>query len=148
MGGVLWVASPAAPWSFLLVTVLLGGAAAFTAGRALAQTWRPMWQAFVYAALLALAAGFLHYVLFGESAIPGWRVLVALWSFPAAPAMSLIELAVALRHYAVIFITLAAFAALGYRLARIGQMASQYGFCMERASWLSWRPRQGERPLP
>ena len=148
MGGVLWVASPAAPWSFLLVTVLLGGAAAFTAGRALAQTWRPMWQAFVYAALLALAAGFLHYVLFGESAIPGWRVLVALWSFPAAPAVSLIELAVTLRHYAVIFITLAVFAATGYRLARARRMARQYGFCVERAGWLSWRQRQEERPLP
>jgi len=107
-----------------------------------------MWQAFVYAALLALAAGFLHYVLFGESAIPGWRVLVALWSFPAAPAASLLELAVTLRHYAVIFLTLAAFAAMGYRHARARRMASQYGFCMERAGWLSWRQRENERPLP
>jgi len=141
MGGVLWLESPAAPWSFLLVTVLLGGAAAFTAGRALAETWRPMWQAFVYAALLAFAAGFLHYVLFGESAIPGWRLLVALWSLPAAPGASVIELAAVLRHFAVIFITLAAFAAAGYRHARAGQMARQYGFCVERAGWLGWRQR-------
>lgn len=142
MGGALWVDSPSAPWSFLLVTVLLGGAAAFTAGRALAETWRPMWQAFVYAVLLAAAAGFLQYVLFGESAIPGWRLLVALWSFPAAPLASVAELAAALRHFAVIFITLSVFAALGYRLTRAHRMVGQYGFCVERAGPLGWRDRR------
>ena len=30
--------------SFLLVTVLLGGGAAWLAGRAIAQTWRPWWS--------------------------------------------------------------------------------------------------------
>ena len=29
---------------FLLVTVILGGGAAFLAGRAIAETWRPWWQ--------------------------------------------------------------------------------------------------------
>lgn len=147
MGGVLWVDSAAAPWSFLLVTVLLGGAAAFATGRALAATWRPLRLAFASAAVLAAAAGFLHYVLFGESAIPGWRVLVALWSLPSAPLASLIDLAGALRHYAVIFVTLAAFAAAGYRLTRVARMVSQYGFCVEKAGFMRWRDKtEGARP--
>ena len=75
-----------APWSFLLVVVALGGAAAFAAGRALAQTWRPLWQAFAYAAALAATAGFLQYVLFGDVAIPGKRIVAALAALPADPA--------------------------------------------------------------
>jgi hypothetical protein len=33
MNGLLWVDSPAAPWSFILVTLVFGGLASFTAGR-------------------------------------------------------------------------------------------------------------------
>lgn len=128
MDGLLWLPSPYAPWSFLLVTVVLGGAAAFTAGRALAQTWRPLWQAFAYAAALAGAAGFLHYVLFQEPAIPGARILSLIAAFPEDPAGSLGGLAAALRHYAIIFITLSLFAGSGYRVTRSHAMRRQYGF--------------------
>ncbi len=128
MGDFLWVASPYAPWSFLLVTVFLGGAAAFSAGRALAQTWRPMWQAFVYAAALALAAGFLHFVLFAESVIPGARIVALLAALPANPAASLAALGWEARLYGLIFITLCFFTAFGYRLTRTRAMIRQYGF--------------------
>lgn len=141
MGGWLWVDSPTAPWSFLLVTVILGGSAAFTAGRALAQTWRPMWQAFAYAAALAAAAGFLHYVLFHEPAIPGARILTLLRDLPAAPGASLSGLAAALRHAAVIYVTLCIFAVVGYRMTRASGMTRQYGFEIERTGLLSWRHR-------
>lgn len=141
MGGLLWVDSAYAPWSFLLVVVALGGAAAFTAGRALAQTWRPLWQAFAYAAALAATAGFLQYVLFGDVAIPGKRILSALGALPADPGASIVELGRSLRHFGVIFITLSLFAAFGYRLTRARAMASQYGFEMERAGLLSWREK-------
>lgn len=139
MGGLLWLDSPSAPWSFIIVVALFGGAAAFAAGRALAQTWRPLWQAFGYAALLAFVAGFLQYVLFGDAAIPADRVIAALASLPDAPGAALVELGRALAHYAVIFITLSLFAAGGYRLTRARAMASQYAFEMERAGPFSWR---------
>ena len=141
MGGSLWVDSPYAPWSFLLVTLALGGSAAFTAGRALAQTWRPMWQAFAYAGALAAAAGFLHYVLFNEAAIPGAVIVGLLRDLPSDPGPSLAGLLAALSRFAVIYVTLCAFAAAGYRTTRAGDMARQYGFETERAGPFSWRQR-------
>ena len=48
----------------LLVTGLIGGGAAFLAGRAIAQTWRPFWHVVVYMALLGGAVRFVHFALF------------------------------------------------------------------------------------
>ncbi|MFN3891803.1 MAG: DUF6867 family protein [Beijerinckiaceae bacterium] len=141
MSGLLWIDSPYAPWSFLLVTVVLGGAAAFTAGRALAQTWRPLWQAFAYAAALAAAAGFLHFVLFGEPTIPGARIAALVGALPVEPGAAIAGLAAALRHYAVICVTLCGFAAFGYRLTRARAMQRQYGFEVAPSGPLSWRER-------
>ncbi len=126
--GLLWVESPAAPWSFVFVTLILGGLAAFAAGRATAQTWRPFAQIFAYAALLALAVGFLHYALFAESVIPMTRLAAALAQLPQAPARTLLELAGLLRHYCVIALTLSAIASFGFIRTRARQMALQYGF--------------------
>lgn len=148
MDGVLWVDSPYAPWSFVLVTIVLGGSAAFVAGRALAKTWRPLWQAFAYAGVLAAVAGFLHYVLFAESPVPGARIAALLASLPGDPAASLAGLAVALRHYLVIFITLSLLATLGYRLTRSRAMRRQYGFEMETAGPLSWREKGAPSRIP
>jgi hypothetical protein len=39
----LYEAGPQGLWIFLLATVALGGLAALATGRALAQTWRPIW---------------------------------------------------------------------------------------------------------
>ena len=36
----------------VLVTGVLGGGAAFLAGRAIAQTWRPFWNVLLYMAML------------------------------------------------------------------------------------------------
>ena len=33
------------PWIFLIMTVLIGGGAAYLAGRNLAGKWRPVWMA-------------------------------------------------------------------------------------------------------
>ena len=43
------------PGPFLLVTIVLGGGAAFIAGRAVAQTWRPWWQGILYMLILGAA---------------------------------------------------------------------------------------------
>ena len=49
---------------FLLVSVAMGGGAAWLAGRAIAATWRPAWQVALYMLILALAVRFMHFALF------------------------------------------------------------------------------------
>jgi hypothetical protein len=88
---------------FLLVTVILGGGAAFLAGRAIAQTWRPWWQGMLYMFILGAAVRFIHFALFDGTLL-------------SLPAYGL-DTAVAI-----------GFAALGFRITRARQMARQYGF--------------------
>jgi len=88
---------------FLLVTVILGGGAAWQAGRAVAQTWRPWWRAMLYMFVLGAAVRFIHFALFDG----------ALLSLPAYA----LDTAVAMGC-----------AALGFRTTRARQMARQYGF--------------------
>src|SRR6266508_3515209 len=49
---------------FLLVSVFMGGSAAWLAGRAIAATWRPWWHLALYMLPLSLAVRFLHFALF------------------------------------------------------------------------------------
>ena len=51
-------------WLFLLVTVIMGGAAAWASGKSIAQTWRPAWQVIPYMIVLGLAVRFIHFALF------------------------------------------------------------------------------------
>ena len=91
---------------FLLVTVVLGGGAAWLSGRAIAQTWRPWWQGMLYMFMLGGAVRFIHYALFDGTLSPvGYAV----------------DTAVAL-----------AFAGAGFRATRARQMARQYGFLRDR----------------
>ena len=48
----------------LFVTGILGGGAAWLAGRAIAGTWRPAWHVVGYMALLGAAIRFIHFALF------------------------------------------------------------------------------------
>ena len=102
---------------FLLVTVFLGGGAAWLTGRAVAITWRSLWKLLVYILLLTCAVRFIHYALFGGTLLSGYFFLVD-------------------------FVILLALANLGYRLTRTIQMVSQYSWLFERASPLSWRQRK------
>ncbi|MDF2118766.1 hypothetical protein PY365_24650 [Roseiarcaceae bacterium H3SJ34-1] len=126
MQGTLYVASPLAPWTFLGLTVVLGGAAAYAAGRSLALTWRPLWQALPYMLVLAAAVGFLHYVLFSEVAVPMGEII------DAALQQDWAGLAAALRFYGVIFAVLMMLAIAGYAITRSRQMSRQYGFVRDR----------------
>jgi hypothetical protein len=89
--------------AFLLVTVILGGAAAFATGRAIAQTWRPWWQLVVYMLILGGAQRFIHFALFGGTLLSEYYYAVD----------SAIAIGVAL---------------IGFRFTRVRQMAQQYGF--------------------
>jgi hypothetical protein len=89
--------------AFLLVSVVLGGGAAWLAGRAIAQTWRPWWQGILYMLVLGGAVRFIHFALFdGMLTEPAGYVRDTLVTI--------------------------AFAAAGFRVMRRGQMARQYGF--------------------
>src|SRR3954447_4290220 len=86
------------PVTFLLVTIVMGGLAAYASGKAIAQTWRPFWHVPLYMLIVAAAVRFCHFALFEE------------------PLLSL-------QSYAVDFAIAFASASLGYRLVRARQMA-------------------------
>ena len=98
---------------FILVTVILGGGAAFLTGRAIASTWRPWWQVGLYMLVLAGAVRLMHYALFGAT----------LLSLPDY----LMDLAVCL-----------VFGFWCFRATRARQMAEQYGWIYQRNGLLRW----------
>ena len=49
----------------VLVTLILGGGAAWLSGRAVANAWQPIRQVVITAILLGAAARFIHFALFG-----------------------------------------------------------------------------------
>ena len=59
-----------------LVTIGMGGMAAYLSGRAIAQTWRPFWQVPLYMLALAAVVRFFHFALFGEPflSLPSYAV--------------------------------------------------------------------------
>lgn len=101
-------------WVFLLVTIIIGGVAAFMSGRAIAQTWRPYWHIPLYMLPLAATVRFFHYALFWE------------------PLLSA-------KNYLVDFAVVLTAASLGYRLLRARQMAQQYHWLFRRTGPLRWR---------
>jgi len=106
-----------------LVTGVLGGGAAFLAGRAIAQTWRPFWSVVVYMAMLGAAVRFVHFALFEGTLL--------------SPASYLAD-----ALYLVIV------GALAWRMTRAAQMATQYYWLYERTGLLTWRRRGAGEELP
>jgi hypothetical protein len=103
---------------FLFVTVGLGGGAAAIAGRAIAATWRPWWDVVKYMLLLAVAVRFIQFSVYQST-------------FLSLPAY-LVDAAVCLIA-----------GLLSFRLKRVQQMVTSYGWINRRAGPLRWRP-----PLP
>ena len=91
--------------SFVLLTLVCAGAAAFMAGRALAGAWKAPSMILLYAVPLAGAARFLHFALVGEP--------TSLTSEGLAQA-------------GLAYVLMAAFAAAGFAVRRRAQMARQY----------------------
>jgi hypothetical protein len=107
----------------VLVTGVIGGGAAFLAGRAIAQTWRPFWHVLLYMAMLGAGVRFVHFALF-EAAL-------------VSPA-----------SYTVDTIFLIIMGALAWRMTRAAQMATQYYWLYERTSPLTWRTRVPTEEIP
>ena len=104
---------------FLLVTVAMGGWAAWMAARGIARAWRPFWHCALALLLVAAAVRFIHYALFGGTLLSAW-------------------------YFAVDAVVVTLIGALGYRYTRTRQMTTQYRWLYERTSPLSWREREGE----
>ena len=102
---------------FLILTVVIGGGAAFLSGRGLARSWKPFWRVFFYMALLAAAIRFFHYALFDGTLL-------------------------SLYYYLVTYALLLAAGCLGFRMMRTSQMVTQYRWLYQRTSPLTWRERR------
>lgn len=112
-----------APWIsdtglrvFIVLTLMIGGAAAYLAGRGLARAWRPLERLFFYIALLAGAVRFLNYALFDGALLSPY-------------------------YFAIAYAVLLGLALLGYRQMRTTQMVTQYYWLYERTSPLTWKAR-------
>ncbi len=103
-------------WLFLLVTVAMGGWAAWMTGRAIALTWRSFASLVLYLLLLACAVRFIHFALFQGTLL-------------------------SLRYYSVDAAVLMAFGLLGWRRNRARQMTRQYRWLYEPSGPLGWRER-------
>jgi hypothetical protein len=101
---------------FFLCTVLIGGGAAYQAGRAMAATWRPWWHVVLFMFILGAAVRFIHFALFESELL--------------SPHYYVIDTAFCL-----------IFGLLGFRMMRMRQMVSRYGWINERAGLFSWRRR-------
>jgi hypothetical protein len=116
MGGFLWSDSPYGLFTFILITLVLGGAGAWATGRAIAKTWRPLVTLAPYMLFLTAGVRFLHYALYGEPLLSPTLFISA-------------------------YIWMMAIAALGYRAMRASQMATQYSWVYE-SSGLNWSAKE------
>lgn len=103
-------------WLFLLVTVVLGGGAAWASGRAIARSWQTRTVLVFYTLLLALAVRFLHFALFGGTLL-------------------------SLHFYTVDAVILLVIGQLGFQFQRTQQMTRQYSWLYERTGPFSWRAK-------
>lgn len=114
MQGILY--EEASVWVFVLVTLVLGGAAAWMTGRSCASTWRPAWVVVAYIAVLAAGVQMVHATLFQATFV-------------------------SLHYYLVTLVVLEAIGLSGFRRTRVRQMILKYGWLFEPAGPFGWRRR-------
>ncbi len=103
-------------WLFLLITVIMGGWAAWMTGRAIALTWRPFWTLILYLFILGAAVRFIHFALFEGTLL-------------------------SIHYYAIDTIVLLIIGALGFQYRRARMMTTQYRWLYERTGLFSWREK-------
>jgi hypothetical protein len=103
---------------FLLVTIFLGGGAAWISGRSTAQMWRP-WIVLFFSALgLGVGVRFIHFALFRGTFFN-------------------------LYYYGVDTLILLAIGSVAYRFTLARQMVAQYGWLYEKTGPFNWRIKTG-----
>ena len=104
------------PSVFVGLTVVLFGGAAYMTGQALAQTWRPIWQAVPYTLMLTIGSRFLSFALFDGELL-------------------------SITGYLIDWVVLLLLALLAFRITQARRMVSQYPWLYERAGLFGWRAR-------
>jgi hypothetical protein len=99
---------------FILVTLVMGGAAGFSSGKAIAQTWRPGWHLVASALALGVGVRFIHFALFGASFL--------------TPQFYAID---------TLLVLLATVA--GFRLTRVKQMTTRYRWLYRSTGPFGWK---------
>jgi hypothetical protein len=103
---------------FVGMTLVVMGGGALLMGQAVANTWRPAWQAIGYAALLAVSTRFFSLALFhGDPFFTPGR-----WAYG-----SLVD-----------FVVLAAYGLVAWRVTRVWRMAQQYPWLVRRTGLFSY----------
>lgn len=116
MAGYLYTSEDGGLLHFVLISVVIGGAMAWSAGRAIASTWRRFWVVPVYMVILACAVRFLHYALGGEELLDPLYFIVS-------------------------FVIVLIASAYGYRSERARQMTTQYSWLFESSGPLGWHAK-------
>jgi len=101
---------------FVLVTLIMGGWAAWMTGKACGSAWSRYPTLFIYLTLLTCAIRFLHQAPFGGNMFSPY-------------------------HFVVDFIVIQVIGWLSYRLKVANQMASRYGWMFQKSGALSWTAR-------
>ncbi len=103
-------------WLFALITVIMGGWAAWMTGRAIALTWRRYWNLILYLLILGAAVRFIHYALFEGTLL-------------------------SIHYYAIDTIVLLIIGTLGFQYYRARQMTTQYRWMYERTGPFTWKEK-------
>ena len=119
--GVIWETSF---WVFFFLTVVIGGFAAASTGRALALAWRPFWQVVFYTCLLGMAVRFLHWGLFLDKPLDVYKGDIF-----------------SIQFYLVDTAILMLASSLAFRLTRAALMASQYRWLYRKTGPFTWAKR-------
>ena len=114
----LWFLIEHNTWVFLILTVIMGGGAAFMSGRSLAIGWKSTWLLLGYMLIFGAGLRFIHFALFQDTL--------------TSPL-----------YYITQTLCIIGFAQFGYQATRTNQMTQQYPWLYEKTGPLSWsqKPR-------
>jgi branched-chain amino acid transport system ATP-binding protein len=99
---------------FLLLTVVMFGFGALMMGRALAETWRPIWQNVVYGLLLGVANRLFHNFFLADDVL----------NLPSYVVQTAVLIGIAL---------------IAYRITQAQKMVAQYPWLYQRTGLFSWK---------
>jgi hypothetical protein len=105
-------------WVTIVITVVLVGLGALATGYALANSWKPIWQVWIYCVLLAGVDRFFIWGLGDGNALS-----------PSGFVIDLVYLLIV--------------GSLTFWATRAGKMVSQYPWMYERAGPIAWRRKSG-----
>lgn len=103
---------------FLLVSIILGGGAAWLSGRAIARSWQTRARLIGYLFFLTFGVRFLHFALFEGHILT-------------------------VHYYIVDMAVLIVLGLLGFQYQRAEQMSRQYSWLYERTGPFTWRSKAG-----